>query len=170
MDWYPNEDGIVDFVANTWPSIRRELPEAELEVVGRNPSARLRTLDGREGVRVSGTVPDVRPYVEAAELYIVPLRIGGGTRLKILEALAMGKAVISTTIGAEGLPLTDGVHFVAANSSEEFARAALALLRDPARRSELGRAGRELVEQHHSWPRVAEQFEELCKEAICHAS
>jgi glycosyltransferase involved in cell wall biosynthesis len=170
MDWYPNEDGILDFVAHTLPLIRRELCAASLTVVGRNPSLRLRALHGVDGVNVTGTVPDVRPYVARAEVYVVPLRIGGGTRLKILEALAMGKAVVSTRIGAEGLPLIDGEHFVAADTPGDFARAVVTLLRDPARRQALARAGRSLVEERHTWARVTDQFEQLCKEAVYHAS
>jgi hypothetical protein len=92
---------------------------------------------------------------------VVPLRIGGGTRLKILEALAMGKAVVSTTIGAEGLPLVNGEHFIAADSPVEITRAVVSLLRDPTRRAALGTAGRQLVEQRHSWKRVAQEFEQL---------
>jgi glycosyltransferase involved in cell wall biosynthesis len=126
--------------------------------------------NGHTGVRITGTVADVRPYVAEAAVFVVPLRIGGGTRLKILEALAMGKAVVATTIGAEGLPIVDGEHFVAANSPTEIAHAVVSLLRDPARRNALGHAGRKLVEQRHSWERVADEFEHLCKEAICHAS
>ena len=170
MDWYPNEDGILDFVATTLPLVRREVPNVALTVVGRNPSQKLRDACARAGVSVTGTVDDVRPFVHEAALYVVPLRIGGGTRLKIFEALAMGKAVVSTRVGAEGLPMTDGEHFVAADTPDEFARAVSALLRDPERRNALGSAGRRLVEQRHSWQRVAMDFEQLCKEAACHAS
>src|SRR5258705_1877633 len=105
-----------------------------------------------------------------AAAYIVPLRIGGGTRLKIFEALAMGKAVVSTTVGAEGLPLVHGTHFLRADDPEDFARAVVSLLRDPARRLSLGRRGRHLVESNHAWPRVAEEFEERCIEAAAVAS
>jgi glycosyltransferase involved in cell wall biosynthesis len=170
MDWYPNEEGILDFIETTLPLIQREVPEASLTVVGRNPTTRLLDVDLRKGVRITGTVDDVRPYVAEAAVYVVPLRIGGGTRLKILEALAMGKAVVSTTIGAEGLPLVNGRHFIAADSPSEIARTVVSLLRDPERRAALGAAGRQLVEQRHSWKRVAQEFEQLCKEAICHAN
>jgi glycosyltransferase involved in cell wall biosynthesis len=166
MDWYPNEDGILDFINTTLPLIRREIPDASLTVVGRNPSKRILELNGRNGVLITGTVDDVRPYMEEAVVYVVPLRIGGGTRLKIFEALAMGKAVVSTTIGAEGLPLVDGEHFVSADSPADFAGAVVSLLRDPARRATLGTAGRRLVEQSYSWEHVAQHFEQLCKELI----
>jgi glycosyltransferase involved in cell wall biosynthesis len=169
MDWYPNEEGILDFVDATLPLIRREIPDVSLTIVGRNPSENLRAACARAGVRVTGTVDDVRSYVHEAAVYVVPLRIGGGTRLKIFEALAMGKPVVSSTIGAEGLPVVDGEHFVAADSAPDTARAVVSLLRDPQRRKALGNAGRELVEQHHSWQRVTLDFEQLCKEASSHA-
>jgi glycosyltransferase involved in cell wall biosynthesis len=156
MDWYPNEDAILYFVDAILPSIRRDVPDVTLSVVGRNPSARLRGA----GVRVTGTVDDVRPFVDSAEVYVVPLRVGGGTRLKIFEALSMGKAVVSTTIGAEGLPLTDGEHFLRADSPDQFSRAVVSLLRDPARRQALGAAGRQLVETHYSWASVTRAFEQ----------
>jgi len=99
-------------------------------------------------------------------VYVVPLRIGGGTRLKIFEALAAGKAVVSTTVGAEGLPLVPGVHFLQADDPGEFARAVVSLLRDPGRRRALGEAGRRLVEERFAWPAVAREFENRCKEAV----
>ena len=108
MDWYPNEDAILFFIDAILPRIQAEIPGITLSVVGRKPSERLRAAADRAGVVVTGTVDDVRPYVDEAALYVVPLRAGGGTRLKIFEALAMGKAVVSTTVGAEGLALTAG--------------------------------------------------------------
>jgi len=119
-------------------------------------------------IELTGTVDDVRPHMAGGAVYIVPLRVGGGTRLKIFEALAMGKAVVSTTIGAEGLPLTPGTHFFQADTPGAFAAAVIALLRDPERRHRLGRAGRQLVEQRYSWPYVAREFERHCEEALDH--
>jgi glycosyltransferase involved in cell wall biosynthesis len=138
--------------------------------VGRNPSDRLKAAGALAGVQVTGTVPDVRPHVAEAAVYIVPLRVGGGTRLKIFEALAMGKAVVSTTVGAEGLPIVPGEHFLQADGAAEFARAVVGLLRDSDRRYTLGLAGRRLVEARHSWEQVGQQFERYCEEiASSHA-
>ena len=170
MDWYPNEDGIQHFIEAVLPRIRREVPRAALTVVGRNPSARLRALAAAADVEVTGLVDDVRPHMAAAAVYVVPLRVGGGTRLKIFEALSMAKAVVSTTIGAEGLPLTPGRDFLSADEPAAFADAVVALLRDPARRRAIGAAGRRLVEARYSWPRVVDEFENQCEEAIRHAS
>lgn len=166
MDWYPNEDAILNFVGAILPCIRREVPKASLTVVGRNPSRRLRAAAVAAGVRITGTVEDVRPYVAEAAVYVLPLRVGGGTRLKLFEALAMEKAVVSTTVGAEGLPLVPGEHFIQADEPADFASAVVALLRDPARRRALGSAGRRLVEERYSWAKVGREFEAQCEEAI----
>jgi sugar transferase (PEP-CTERM/EpsH1 system associated) len=159
MNWYPNEDGVLHFMGEMLPLIRREEPEATLTVVGRDPSPRLRQAAAPAGVRVTGGVDDIRPYVAEGAVYVVPLRLGGGTRLKIFEALAMGKAVVSTTVGAEGLSLVPGEHLLVADDPVLFARAVVSLLRDPARRRALGAAGRRLVEQRYAWPQVAQEFE-----------
>jgi sugar transferase (PEP-CTERM/EpsH1 system associated) len=169
MDWFPNEDGILNFVETTLPLIRKQVPEVRLTVVGRNPSEKLKTLAGAAGVRVTGTVDDVRPYLADGAVCIVPLRIGGGTRLKIFEALAMGKAVVSTTIGAEGLPVTPGEHLILADEPAAFASSVIELLQQPERRSALGKAGRELVEQNFAWPMVATGFEKQLTEVTHNA-
>ena len=141
MDWMPNEDGIFYFVKEIFPQIRNRIPHTALTVVGRRPSARLLELaKATEGVQVTGAVEDIRPYVHRGSIYIVPLRVGGGTRLKIFEAMAMGKAVVSTSIGAEGLPVRPGRDIMIADTPDEFASAVIDLLQDPVRRADLGRA------------------------------
>jgi glycosyltransferase involved in cell wall biosynthesis len=166
MDWYPNEDAIMYFIGAILPELRREVPGLSLAVVGRDPTDRLRAACGAAGVHVTGTVADIRPYVAEAAVYIVPLRIGGGTRLKIFEALAMGKAVVSTRVGAEGLPIVSGQHFLRADSPADFAQAVVTLLKDPDRRHALGMAGRRLVEERYSWAQVTRQFENHCEEVV----
>ncbi len=166
MDWRPNEDAVLHFLEAILPRVRREIPGASLTVAGRCPSPRLLAAAARAGVRVTGTVDDVRPYVAEAAVYVVPLRIGGGTRLKIYEALAMGKAVVSTAVGAEGLPLVPGIHYLQEDDPARFARAVITLLNDAGLRTSLGDAGRRLVETTASWPRVARAFEARCEEAL----
>ena len=166
MDWYPNEDAILHFIETVLPRVRAEVPAATLTVVGRNPAPRLHAAAARAGVRVTGTVDDVRPFVDAAAVYVAPLRVGGGTRLKIFEALAMGKAVVSTTIGAEGLPLRPGEHVVLADDPPEFAGAVVSLLRDPERRRALGSAARRFVLERYSWARVSREFETCLAEVV----
>jgi len=166
MDWHPNEDAVCYFVDTILPRIRAEAPAASFTIVGRNPSARVRELAAQSGVIVTGTIDDVRPSIGEASVYVVPLRAGSGTRIKIFEALAMGKAVVSTTVGAEGLALESGRHFLAADTPHDFATAVIRLLRDPARRQALGDEGRALVEANYSWAMVARQFEEHCEKVI----
>jgi glycosyltransferase involved in cell wall biosynthesis len=161
MDWMPNEDGILFFLQQIWPLVRAKIPNISLSIVGRDPSKRIQALASElEGVQITGRVEDVRPYVHSSSVYIVPLRIGSGTRLKIFEAMAMGKAIVSTTIGAEGLPVHSGRDIVLADDPAEFADAIIQLLQDPVRRAELARAARQLVEQKHSWDSVVRPFEE----------
>jgi len=171
MDWLPNEDAVLYFIETIFPLIKQQCPEVSLEVVGRNPSRKLQAAAEREkNVRLTGWVEDIRPFVARAAICVVPLRIGGGTRLKIFEALAMAKAVVSTPVGAEGLPLRPGEHFLRADDPTEFAWAVTSLLRDPARRLALGTAGRRLVEERYSWAQVARAFEAKCEEAVTNAS
>jgi len=160
MDWMPNEDGVFYFVEKILPRIRRQIPSVSLFLVGRSPSPRLLELARtNDGVQVTGAVEDIRPYVHRGAAYIVPLRVGSGTRLKIFEAMAMGKAVVSTSIGAEGLPVRSGRDVLIADDPEEFADGVVGLLQDRVRRGELGRAARQLVAQQHGWDVVAQHFE-----------
>ena len=156
MAYYPNQDGVLYFAEQIWPLVRREIPAARLLVVGTDPPPVIRALaDGPSGITVTGAVPDVRPYVWEAAVCVVPLRMGGGTRLKIVEALAMEKAVVSTTIGCEGLDVTPGRTLEIADTPATFAAATVALLRDPARRAALGRAGRARALAAYDWTAAA---------------
>jgi glycosyltransferase involved in cell wall biosynthesis len=166
MDWHPNDDAMRWFIDAVLPRIRAAVPGVSLAIVGRKPGRPLIEAARRAAVEVTGTVDDVREHVARAAVFVVPLRIGGGTRLKIFEALSMGKPVVSTTIGAEGLPLEEGVHLVRADGPAAFADAVVALLRDPARRRALGQAGRRLVEERYGWPQVARRFEAHCARVL----
>jgi polysaccharide biosynthesis protein PslH len=164
MDWMPNEDAIVYFIKAILPRIRQQVPDASLCVVGRDPSRGLLKLGTSErGIEITGRVDDIRPFVHRAAVYVVPLRIGGGTRLKIFEAMAMGKAVVSTTIGAEGLPVRSGKDLLIADDPEDFAKTTSKLLKDPIRRAEIGRTARELVNRSYSWDAVVQPFEAALK-------
>jgi len=159
MDWLPNEDAMQFFCREVLPRVRETEPGAALSIVGRSPTPAVSRLAAEPGVRVTGRVDDVRPYMRDAALYVVPLRIGGGTRLKIFEAMAMGKAVVSTSIGAEGLPVTDNQHLVIADGAEPFAREIVRLLRDSAARHRLETAARALVVERYDWSAVAGELE-----------
>jgi glycosyltransferase involved in cell wall biosynthesis len=163
MDWLPNEDAILYFVEAILPRLREAVPGVTLTVVGRNPSPRVTALGRRDPtVRVTGSVPDVRPYIERAAMFIVPLRIAGGTRLKIYEAMAMEKAVVSTTVGAEGLPVRDGEDIALADAPEAFAATIIQLLTDTKRAEALGRRAAAVVRADFGWDRVAETFANTC--------
>lgn len=166
MDWYPNEDGMRWFIDEVLPSIRRQCPDVVVTVVGRNPSPGFVRMADSQGVEVTGTVGDVRGYLARGALCVVPLRLGGGTRLKIFEQLAMGKATVTTTIGAEGLPVRDSHDVVVADGAADFAAAVVALLEDPEKRRRLGQAGRQLVLRSFSWEHVAMEFSQLCRGVV----
>jgi len=160
MDWLPNEDGMLFFCREILPRIRRAEPDVTLSIIGRAPTPAVRRLADEHGIEVTGRVDDVRPHVGRGSVYVVPLRIGGGTRLKIFEAMSMGKAVVSTTIGAEGLPVTDGQDIVIADRPEAFADATVRLIRNNEQRRALERAARRLMADRYDWSAVAEDFED----------
>jgi len=163
MDWMPNEDGIRWFATEVFGRIQERISGARLVVVGRSPSPGISTLAARNpAIEVTGTVADVRPYLERAAICVVPLRVGGGTRLKIYEAMAMGVPVVSTTIGAEGLPLRNNEHLLIADTAEEQVSALYALLTDRTRAGRLAAAARHHVEQYCSWDAVTERFLSQC--------
>jgi len=148
------------FCREVMPLVRAEEPQATLSIVGRAPTPAVRKLADQPGVHVTGRVDDVRGFMRDAAVYIVPLRIGGGTRLKIFEAMAMGKAVVSTRIGAEGLPVSDGEHLTLADDPSAFARATVQLLRDIGHRRRLEAAARSVVVERYDWSAVAGKLEE----------
>ena len=163
MDWHPNEDAVIYFGEQILPKIRVHVPETSFAIVGRNPTQKLRDAAERLGMIVTGTVEDVRPYLDEASVYVVPLRAGSGTRMKIFEALGMAKPVVSTTVGAEGLALTHDKEFIAADDPQDFSNAVVHLLHNEATRRDLGRVGRALVVERYSWSQVAREFEALCE-------
>ncbi|MCX7681524.1 MAG: glycosyltransferase [Anaerolineae bacterium] len=154
MDFRPNVDAVLWFVRKVLPRLRAEVQEVQLLVVGQRPHRRLEKLRHNPAVVLTGWVEDTRPYIARATVYVAPLRIGGGTRLKLLEAMAMGKPVVATTLGAEGYPFTPGRELLLADTPADFASAVLRLLRSPALGLELGPAAREFVEQHYDWQSI----------------
>jgi sugar transferase (PEP-CTERM/EpsH1 system associated) len=165
MDWMPNEDGVLWFVSDIFPTIRRHIPDATFWIVGRNPSAAVQKLETHHGVHVTGTVEDIRPHLGRAATYVVPLRSGSGTRLKIFEAMAAGKAVVSTSIGAEGLPVHHGSNILLADEPETFADSVVALLSNPEEAGRLELNARQLVESTYGWEPVTATVEKTLLEA-----
>jgi sugar transferase (PEP-CTERM/EpsH1 system associated) len=165
MDWRPNQDAVSYFIQEVFPIIKRENPKVTFTVVGRDPPPSIREISNQiPGVEVTGTVDDVRSYIAQAHLYVVPLRIGGGSRLKILEALAMGKAVISTTVGAEGLEVEDRKDIILVDDPVDFAEMVIKMLGDSHEIERLGTNGRLLVERRYSWDSLAQLQEQIWTE------
>lgn len=152
MDYFPNIDGVLWFVRDVYPEIRRAMPSAELQIVGADPSGEILRLRGTEGVTVTGFVKDVRPYLTEAAVAIAPLRIARGTQNKILECMAAGIPVVSTPQAAKGIQAVANEHIIVADGPEATSRSVLDLLNDPARRVKLATAARSQVERAHSWP------------------
>lgn len=166
MDWLPNEDAMVFFAEQVLPCIAAQLPDVTLKIVGRNPTPRVQDLAWRHPqITITGRVDDVRPHVARAAACIVPLRIGGGTRLKIYEAMAMGKAVVSTTIGAEGLPVRAGDELLIADEPGELAQAIVRALTDEALNRRLGLHARAAVCERFGWKQAAAAFSQICERA-----
>jgi glycosyltransferase involved in cell wall biosynthesis len=165
MDWEANVDGIRFYIEEVWPRVRAQVPNAHLRVVGKNPPASL-VQRNVPGVSFTGFVDDVRDHVRDADAFVIPLRVGGGTRIKAFEAMAMGLPVVSTSIGIEGLDVDDGTHFLRADGAEALATATLKLIADGGLRLKLSRAARELVEVRFGHRVAAEVFGRILLEAV----
>jgi glycosyltransferase involved in cell wall biosynthesis len=161
MDFRPNVDAVLWFAQQVLPLIRREAPEVRFWVVGMSPHARLATLANDPAVEITGWVEHVRPYIAKAALYVVPLRIGGGTRLKILQAMAMGKAIVSTGLGCEGFDVVPGQQLVIADTPDQFASAVLQLLREPDQAKRLGQAARGFAGSKYDWQIIVPRLEKV---------
>jgi glycosyltransferase involved in cell wall biosynthesis len=167
MDLAPNEDAASYFATEILPILSATASDVKLSIVGRDPTAGVQELARRDSrVHVTGRVADVRPYLERAAVVIAPLRIGGGTRPELLEAMAMEKPIVSTTIGVDGLPVRDGEHLLIADTPERFASAVKRLLDEPGFARELGRRAAALVRSEFTWSRVAARFAETCGQVI----
>ncbi len=154
----PNAEGICWFADNAWPRVRAVVPDARLVVVGHDPPRRVSALSGRDGVEVIGPVPDMAPWFERATAVVVPLLSGGGTRLKVLEAMANGRAVASTRVGCEGLDLKPERDILVADGADDLAAACMRLLEDPELRETLAAAGRGVVEQLYDWRMLGDRL------------
>jgi sugar transferase (PEP-CTERM/EpsH1 system associated) len=167
LDWRPNLDAIDFFLAEVFPLVRAAEPAARLTIVGRRPSpALVRQTSGMTGVELHADVSDVRPYLARSSLMVVPLRIGGGSRLKILEALASGLPVVSTAVGAEGLALESGEHLLVADDPQPLATAIVRQLRAPEQASAMADRGRKQVVAHYDWSQLADKLERVWLDCV----
>ncbi|MBV9357802.1 MAG: glycosyltransferase [Chloroflexi bacterium] len=163
MHYRPNVDAALYFAREILPHILQVRPNAKFTIVGGGPPEELRRLVG-PNIEVTGRVADTRPYVSRAGAFVVPLRMGSGTRLKVLEGLAMGRPLVSTSLGCEGIAAVDGEHLLIADEPRHFAWSVLRLLDDTELAARLGRRGRTLVEDCYSWPSVLGRLETFMHE------
>lgn len=161
MDYRPNVDAVLWFTEAIWPRIRAANPEAEFIIVGQKPTARVQALHGQHGITVTGAVEDARPYIANASVYVAPLRMGGGTRFKLLEAMALAKPIVSTTLGAEGFAVQHGRELLLADEPTAFAQAVLNVMGDAPRAQALGVAGRAFVRAHYDWQVIIPTLEAI---------
>ena len=165
MDYRPNVDAALWFAERVLPRVRQAIPAARFVAVGQQPHPRLQSLRGAPGVVLTGWVPAVEPYLHAAAVYVAPLRMGSGTRFKVLQAMAAGCAIVSTALGAEGIDAQPGRDLLIADTDADFAQAVLDLLREPERRRALGRAGQDLARSRYDWsaiiPRLLDMYPAL---------
>jgi glycosyltransferase involved in cell wall biosynthesis len=165
MDFRPNVDGALWFAKRVLPFVLSGVPDAHFYVVGQRPHNRLDGLRRHPAVTITGFVPDSLPYIAGAAVYVVPLRMGGGTRLKVLEAMALGKAVVSTSLGCEGFPsIRSGQHLLTEDTEAGFAQAVVTLLRNPSQRQALGQAARRLATTQFDWRFVASRWDAVYEE------
>ena len=167
MNMFANKDAVLHFLKEIWKSIREQVPDVSFYVVGQDPPEELVEMAKRDpGIRVTGYVDDVRPYISQASVYVVPLRVGGGTRLKVLDAMAMAKALVSTSLGCEGIEVSPGTNILVEDDPGAFARAVIGLIRDRAKREEIGRRARELVVSRYSWVGIGKQLSQLYEATV----
>jgi sugar transferase (PEP-CTERM/EpsH1 system associated) len=165
LDYRPNIDGVNFLVDEVLPLLRERFPNVRLTIVGRGPASEIKSLE-RRGVAATGEVPDVRPYLRGAAVVVVPIRMGSGTRLKVVEALSLAKPVVSTTLGCEGVDVRDREHLLIGDTPQAFAAQVERLLDDAEAGERLGRAGRELMERQYSWEYAGRLLEEVYESVV----
>jgi sugar transferase (PEP-CTERM/EpsH1 system associated) len=166
MNWFPNRDAVLYFSEKIWPLLKKEISDVNFTLVGSAPPKKVTDLSKKEAIEVLGFVEDVRPYLARAAAYVVPIRAGGGTRLKILDAFACGKAVISTSIGCEGLDVTPGRNILLGDSHDKFAEQVIRVCTDGDLRKSLGEEGRKLVEEKYSWVTIGDNLNRIYENLI----
>jgi glycosyltransferase involved in cell wall biosynthesis len=163
LDVTMNQDAVCWFSTSIWPLIKQRIPKSQFWIVGRNPNSEIWKLSEKQGIKVTGTVADVRDYYRQANVFVVPLRFGGGTKLKTLEAMAMGLPVVSTAVGAQGLNIISGQHIYVAERPEDFAARVIELMKDHGKAASMGAAARLLVEKQYSWTSIMGDVDDKMK-------
>ena len=166
MDYYPNQECMARFCAQTWPLLKARRPALKLLIVGADPSAQMRQLGRLPGVTVTGSVPDVRPFIRSSALMVAPLKIARGTQNKILEAMAMGVPVVTSRVAAGGVDADAEEHFLVADTPVETCQAILRVIENPAERQRLSVAGRARMLSHHAWPRSMQRLDQMIESCV----
>jgi hypothetical protein len=170
MDYYPNQECMSRFCEQVWPLVKARRTGMKLLIVGADPSVAMRKLGELPGVTVTGSVPDVRPFIRKSALMVAPLNIARGTQNKILEAMAMGVPVVTSSIAAGGVDAQAENHFLVGNTPEQYARAIFRITEDPAERLRLALAGRARMVSHHAWPRSMERLDAIIARGLTNFS
>jgi glycosyltransferase involved in cell wall biosynthesis len=165
LDWLPNVEGLLWFLNQVWPSVVEARPDATLHIVGRNPQRALLRQVSR-GVSVAASVADIREHVRDAAAFVVPLLAGGGTRLRVLEAMAMRVPIVSTTVGVQGIECVHGQHVLVADAAGDFAQQLIALLDREELRERLAMEGRQLVERRYSWQVIGDTLDAFYRRSV----
>ena len=167
MNMFANEDAVMHLLRDMWSDIKSAVPGVKFYVIGQDPTREILNFARSDpSVVVTGFVDDIRPYVAKSAVYVVPIRVGGGTRLKVLDALAQGKAIVSTSVGCEGIEVTDGKDIRIEDTVEGFVRSTIELLNDDNSRRSLGRAARELAESRYSWEGIGKVLNEVYEDVV----
>lgn len=169
MHYYPNVDAVLHYVQTMHEALRAAIPDLRVLIVGHRPPPEIEALGSLPGVTVTGSVPDIRPYMARSWIQLVPLRLGGGTRLKIVESMAAGLPVVTTTVGAQGLTVVDGEHVMLADEPADFVRKAAQLLSSPDAGAAMARNARQFVEDHYSWQSLGRRFADFCETIVARA-
>ncbi len=168
MDAYMNQEAVLWFHERIWPKIQEEVPGTQFLIIGRNPSSQIRKLEKEEGIQVTGTVPDIREYLNLADVFVIPLRLGGGTKLKTMEAVSSGIPIVSTPEGVQGLSVQDQKHVLVSSDQDSFAENVIKLLQNPDLRVELAKNARNQLIQEYNWQAIYAEVENKLTECIQH--
>jgi glycosyltransferase involved in cell wall biosynthesis len=170
MNMFANKDAVMYLLSDIWPMLKSKIPDIKFYIIGQDPPKELINLSAEDsGIKVLGYVDDIRPYVAKSAIYVVPLRVGGGTRLKVLDALAQGKAIVSTSIGSEGIDVTDRKNIYLEDTSKGFSDSIIELIHDDEKREELGKQARILAEEKYAWPSITEELIKAYQKVVHHA-
>ena len=166
MDYYPNQECMQRFCDQVWPLLRQQRPQMKLLIVGADPSPAMLALGQRPGVTVTGSVPEVQPYIRGSALMVAPLAIARGTQNKILEAMAMGVPVVTSSVAAGGVDAEPENHLLVADTPQQIAAAVLRITQNPAQRQHFANSGRERMLSHHAWPRSMQRLDGIIERCL----